>query len=101
MHRDAAGNAQAAAHGGDFDAAVIERERMAEGQELMRALRSHHAGDDRGVKHRPLLGAMAALLQGERDRSRQAHAHLRQRLARGDGLRADVDHARPPVAIQV
>jgi hypothetical protein len=99
MHRDAAANAQSAAHGGDFDAAVIERERMAEGQELVRALRSHHAGDDRSVKYRPFLGAVARLLQGERDGSRQAHAHLGKRLALGYRFGADIDHARPPVAI--
>lgn len=41
----------------DMQFAVFNTERMTEGYQLMGALGSQRAGDDRGVKHRSLAGA--------------------------------------------
>ena len=38
----------------DRELAVLDAERMTERNQLVRALRRHHAGNDRGLKHRPL-----------------------------------------------
>ena len=71
VHGDAADDADAAACSlGDVDGAAFERQRMAERNQLVRALRRHDAGDDGGIEHRALLRAMAGARELARDRRR-------------------------------
>ena len=72
--------------------ALLERERMAERNQLGGALGGHDAREDRGVEHRALMRAMTAASQCTRHRRGQAHTRLGLGDAMGDGLGADIDH---------
>ena len=74
---------------------------MAERDQLVRALRGHHAGDDRGVEHRAFLRAMPARAQLARHAGGSLTTRLGAGLATRRGLGADVDHGGPVRRVEV
>ena len=85
----------------DVHLTALERERMAERDELMGTLGRLHRGHDRGVEYRPFLGAVAARAQRARHAARQPHARL------GDGdpmrnvLRPHIHHGGLPACVEM
>jgi hypothetical protein len=85
----------------DGDVAAVERERVAERDQLVRALGCHHASDDRGVEDRPFLRREACLRQCACHGGGEAHPGFSDGAARGRGLSAHVHHRRPAICIDV
>jgi hypothetical protein len=85
----------------DLDPAVLEAQRVAEGDQLVRALGAHGAGDDRGLEHRALAGLEARLAQRLGDLAREAHPRLGDRDAVRDLLAAHVHHRRLAALVDV
>ena len=74
---------------------------MTKGDQLVRALRGHHAGNDRRVEYRTFLCAVSALTQSECDSPGEAYASLGNGDAMSYFFRADVDHSRAILAVEM
>jgi hypothetical protein len=81
------------------DAAIVETDRVAERNELVRSLRSHHAGDDGGRKHRPFRRCDIAIDKTCRNLWREFNHRSGVRYATGRKLAAYVDHRRSIIAV--
>jgi hypothetical protein len=85
----------------DGDAAAVDRQRMAERDQFMRALHRQGTGDDRGFDDAALGAPQPAGAQLRGDGGREAHAAFGHGRARGHRLGRDIDHCRPAIAVDV
>src|SRR5579871_3249299 len=85
----------------DLETTIVEAQRVTERDELVRALRRHDPGDDRGVEHRALLRTMTARAQSPRNGPRQADAGFRHGAPRRDFLGAHVHHGGALISVEM
>src|SRR3954463_16384895 len=90
-----------AARSVDLNLAFVDRQGMAERNEIMSAFRGHDARNNRGVEHRALLGSMAAFAQGCCNVCRKSHPRFSGGYAVGNFFRADVDHGGAILSVQM
>ena len=83
----------------EIDGRLGDGQRMAQRDQLVRALGGHDAGDARGREHVALLG-FALLDQRQRCRRHRDEA-FRARGAMRHGLVGDVDHARLALLVEM
>src|SRR5690606_30852912 len=86
-----------------FDAhlALLDPERVAKRNELVRSLRCHCAGDDRSVKYGSFRRREAVRAQSMRDGFGKAHPRFGNSDAVSDALGSNVDHRWRAVDVDV